>query len=192
MSADIGSHDTANGGKGIDTLQLQLTQQQFNSAAVQADLTAYNAFLARTRIQTATPGRPSISRHSTCRSPISSTSTSLSSTRRSSSAADRIEYGHRAGQHHRVGCARHHADDTRGHAELHRRRHRRHPYGGGDTGVHVESVPAATQTDLATAVTTVLRDSTGTGSGSIDWNFAIPDKDLDFLSAGQTLTVNSM
>ena len=27
-------------------MQLQLTQQQFNSAAVQADLAAYNAFLA--------------------------------------------------------------------------------------------------------------------------------------------------
>ena len=52
------------------------------------------------------------------------------------------------------------------------------------------AVPAATQADLATAVTTVLHDSTGTGNGSIDWNFAIPDKDLDFLSAGQTLTVD--
>jgi VCBS repeat-containing protein len=52
------------------------------------------------------------------------------------------------------------------------------------------SVPAATQTDLASAVTTMLHDSTGTGNGSIDWNFAIPDNDLDFLSAGQTLTVD--
>jgi VCBS repeat-containing protein len=52
------------------------------------------------------------------------------------------------------------------------------------------TVPAATQADLATAVTTVLHDSTGTGSGSVDWNFAIPDKDLDYLSAGQTLTVD--
>ena len=51
-------------------------------------------------------------------------------------------------------------------------------------------MPAATQTDLATALTTVLHDSTGTGNGSIDWNFAIPDKDLDFLSQGQTLTVD--
>ncbi len=52
------------------------------------------------------------------------------------------------------------------------------------------AVPAATQADLATAVTTVLHDSTGTGNGSIDWNFSIADKDLDFLSAGQTLTVD--
>ncbi|KJC34220.1 hypothetical protein UB31_39195 [Bradyrhizobium sp. LTSP849] len=50
--------------------------------------------------------------------------------------------------------------------------------------------PAATQADLATAVTTVLHDSTGTGTGSIDWNFAIPDKDLDYLAANETLTVN--
>jgi VCBS repeat-containing protein len=50
--------------------------------------------------------------------------------------------------------------------------------------------PAATQADLANAVTTVLHDSTGTGTGSIDWNFAIPDKDLDYLAANETLTVN--
>lgn len=50
--------------------------------------------------------------------------------------------------------------------------------------------PAATQADLANAVTTVLHDSTGTGTGSIDWNFTIPDKDLDYLAANETLTVN--
>lgn len=50
--------------------------------------------------------------------------------------------------------------------------------------------PAATQADLANAVTTVLHDSTGTGTGSIDWNFALPDKDLDYLAATETLTVN--
>ncbi|UWU79715.1 VCBS domain-containing protein [Bradyrhizobium huanghuaihaiense] len=50
--------------------------------------------------------------------------------------------------------------------------------------------PAATQADLAAALTTVLHDSTGSGSGSIDWNFAIADKDLDYLAANETLTVN--
>ncbi|MEN3351059.1 MAG: hypothetical protein V7632_4694 [Bradyrhizobium sp.] len=52
------------------------------------------------------------------------------------------------------------------------------------------TVPAATQADLAAALTTTLHDSTGTGTGSIDWNFAIPDQDLDYLAAGETLTVN--
>ena len=51
-------------------------------------------------------------------------------------------------------------------------------------------VPAATQADLAAALTTTLHDSTGTGTGSVDWNFNIADHDLDFLAAGQTLTVN--
>ncbi|MGT2434971.1 beta strand repeat-containing protein [Bradyrhizobium betae] len=50
--------------------------------------------------------------------------------------------------------------------------------------------PAATQADLAAALTTVLHDSTGIGSGSIDWNFAIPDQDLDYLAVGETLTVD--
>jgi VCBS repeat-containing protein len=50
-------------------------------------------------------------------------------------------------------------------------------------------VPGATQTDLATAVTTTVHD-TGTGSGSVDWNFSIADHDLDYLAAGETVTVN--
>jgi VCBS repeat-containing protein len=52
------------------------------------------------------------------------------------------------------------------------------------------SVPAATQADLAAAITTTLHDSTGSGTGSVDWDFGIQDKDLDFLAAGETLTVN--
>ena len=50
-------------------------------------------------------------------------------------------------------------------------------------------VPGATQADLATAVTTIVHD-TGTGSGSVDWNFNIADHDLDYLAAGETVTVN--
>jgi len=52
------------------------------------------------------------------------------------------------------------------------------------------AVPAATQADLAGALTTTLHDSTGTGNGSVDWNFNIADHDLDYLAAGETLTVN--
>ena len=50
-------------------------------------------------------------------------------------------------------------------------------------------VPSDTLTDLQTALTTALNDSTGSGAGGIDWTFAIQDKDLDFLAAGETLTV---
>src|SRR5262249_50811668 len=39
------SHDTADGGSGTDTVRLELTQEQFDSAAVQADLAAYQTFL---------------------------------------------------------------------------------------------------------------------------------------------------
>jgi VCBS repeat-containing protein len=52
------------------------------------------------------------------------------------------------------------------------------------------AVPAATQADLAAALSTTLHDSTGTGTGSVDWNFNIADHDLDFLAEGQQLTVN--
>ena len=41
----------------------------------------------------------------------------------------------------------------------------------------------------ASARTLVLHDSTGTGSGSIDWTYKITDSALDFLADGQTLTV---
>ena len=37
---------------------------------------------------------------------------------------------------------------------------------------------------------TTLHNSTGTGAGSVDWNFAIADRDVDFLGGGETLTVN--
>ncbi|MEA2888363.1 MAG: hypothetical protein QOD11_2723 [Bradyrhizobium sp.] len=50
-------------------------------------------------------------------------------------------------------------------------------------------VPSDTLTDLQNALTTSLHDSTGSGAGGIDWTFAIQDKDLDFLAAGETLTV---
>jgi VCBS repeat-containing protein len=50
------------------------------------------------------------------------------------------------------------------------------------------AIPAATLTDLANALATTLNDSTGTGSGSVNWTFSIPDKDLDFLAQGETLT----
>jgi VCBS repeat-containing protein len=51
-------------------------------------------------------------------------------------------------------------------------------------------VPAATQAHLAGAISTTLHDSTGTGTGSIDWNFNIADQDLDYLAQGETLAVN--
>ena len=51
-------------------------------------------------------------------------------------------------------------------------------------------IPSQTFIDLQTALATALNDSTGTGSGGIDWTFSIPDRDLDFLAAGDTLTVS--
>ena len=51
------------------------------------------------------------------------------------------------------------------------------------------SIPAATQADLTTALATTLNDSTGSGSGGVDWTFSIPDNALDFLAAGETLAV---
>ena len=50
-------------------------------------------------------------------------------------------------------------------------------------------VPDATLNDLQAALMTTLHDSTGSGSGGIDWTFAIQDHDLDFLGAGETLTI---
>lgn len=50
-------------------------------------------------------------------------------------------------------------------------------------------IPAATHADLTSGLATTLNDSTGSGAGSVDWSFSIPDKDLDFLAAGETLSV---
>jgi VCBS repeat-containing protein len=51
------------------------------------------------------------------------------------------------------------------------------------------AIPAATDAGLGTGLQTTLNDSTGTGTGSIDWTFSITDQDLDFLAFGETLTV---
>jgi VCBS repeat-containing protein len=51
-------------------------------------------------------------------------------------------------------------------------------------------VPAATASALASALTAaVSTDSTGTGAGAVGFNFSVADKQVDFLAAGQTLTV---
>jgi VCBS repeat-containing protein len=50
-------------------------------------------------------------------------------------------------------------------------------------------VPTDTLNDLQFALQTALHDSTGTGSGSIDGTFSVPDKDIDFLGSGETLTM---
>src|SRR5204862_522116 len=51
------------------------------------------------------------------------------------------------------------------------------------------AVPDATQADLLAALSTTLHDSTGTGSGGVDWTFSIADKDLDFLARNETLNL---
>jgi VCBS repeat-containing protein len=51
------------------------------------------------------------------------------------------------------------------------------------------TAPTDTVTAAQTALTTTMNDSTGTGSGSVDLNFSIPDNEVDFLAAGETLTL---
>lgn len=51
-------------------------------------------------------------------------------------------------------------------------------------------LPTDTLNDLQTALATLLHDSIGSGTGGVDWTFSIPDRDLDFLGAGETLTVS--
>src|SRR6202043_2585651 len=51
-------------------------------------------------------------------------------------------------------------------------------------------IPNATLADLQAALQTALHDSTGTSTGGVDWTFSIPDKDLDFLAQGSTLTAS--
>ncbi len=47
LAANPGAHDVYDGGKGIDTLQLTLTSAELARADVQADIAAFEAFLAR-------------------------------------------------------------------------------------------------------------------------------------------------
>jgi VCBS repeat-containing protein len=192
MSENIGSHDTANGGKGIDTLQLQLTQQQFNSAAVQADLTAYNAFLAAHQNPGSDTGPAfhftafdlSVSNFEHVNVVIVNSPVVITSGPESAAVTELANT---------TGSAAVDTTTTVPAGTL--------AFTDADTGdTHTvavtlgstsgPAVPAATQADLAAALTTTLHDSTGTGTGSVDWNFNIADKDLDFLAAGETETIN--
>ena len=49
-------------------------------------------------------------------------------------------------------------------------------------------IPSATTAALATAFSASLNDSTGGGSGQINWYFGAADSKFDFLGFGQTLT----
>lgn len=51
------------------------------------------------------------------------------------------------------------------------------------------TIPAATQTALANALTLSKVDSTGTGAGSVKADFALADALADFLAEGEVLTV---
>jgi len=195
MSESIGTTDVYDGGSGTDTLTLQLTHAQYASAAVQADLTAYNAFLAL-HANSGTSNGPAF--HFTAfdlsasdfehvnivlvnapvvitSGPESAAVAELPDTTGSSTIdttatipAGTLNFTDTdTGDTHTVATSL--VSDT---------------WSGGS------SIPAATQADLAAALSTTLHDSTGTGSGSIDWNFGLQDKDFDFLAAGETLTVN--
>jgi VCBS repeat-containing protein len=54
----------------------------------------------------------------------------------------------------------------------------------------VGTIPQATLTALASGLTLTSTDSTGSGTGSVKADFALPDQLADFLAAGQTLTVS--
>ena len=54
------------------------------------------------------------------------------------------------------------------------------------------SLPAGLSSLLANALTVGISsgdDSTGDGSGTVHWNFSLPDKNFDFLNNGDTITV---
>ena len=191
VSDNLGSHDTADGGRGTDTVQLELTHAEFASAAVQADLAAYQAFLAQHANPNTATGPTfhftafdlSVTNFEIVKIVIVNAPVVITSGPESSTVVE---------QDNTTGSAAPDTTPTTPAGTLN--------FTDSDTGdAHTVAVtlastsgavPAATQADLATALTTILHDSTGTGNGSIDWNFAIADKDLDFLSQGQTLTVD--
>ena len=195
MFKSAGATDFFDGGKGTDTLQLELTHAEFASAAVQADLAAFSAFLAQ-NVDSHSDKGPTFQFHAFDLSvanfetlnvvlvnapvvitsgPESASVAELPNTTGSNTIdttatipAGTLNFTDTdTGDTHTVAVS--FASDT---------------WSGGT------NIPAATQADLASALTTILHDSTGTGSGSIDWNFGLPDHDFDFLAAGETLTIN--
>jgi VCBS repeat-containing protein len=192
MSENVGATDVYDGGRGTDTLRLELTHAQYVSAAVQADLAAYNAFLAQ-HANSHTVNGPtfhftafdlSVSNFENVNIVIVNAPVVITSGPESASVVELANT---------TGSAAVDTTTTVPAGTLN--------FTDADTGdTHTvavtlgstsgPAVPAATQADLAAALTTTLHDSTGTGTGNVDWNFNIADKDLDFLAAGETETIN--
>lgn len=57
------------------------------------------------------------------------------------------------------------------------------------SGGSYSGIPSATLAALGTAMKTTVTDSTGTGAGSVGWEFKLPDHLFDFLADGETLTL---
>jgi VCBS repeat-containing protein len=57
-----------------------------------------------------------------------------------------------------------------------------------DTLSSGSTIPAATLSALANGLGLTETDSTGSGSGSVTWNFSAADKNFDFLAQGQSIT----
>ena len=172
-------HDVFDGGKGTDTLQLELTHAQFASAAVQADLAAFQRIPGAqrefkyaadgptfhfTRVRSVGQQFRASSMSFSVNAPVV-----ITSGPESASVAELAE-------HHRLFRHRHHRRPMpAGTLNFHRCGYRRHPHRRGVACLRPlvgrPSIPAATQADLAAALTTTLHNSTGTGTGSIDWNF---------------------
>ncbi|MGE0093268.1 MAG: Ig-like domain-containing protein [Alphaproteobacteria bacterium] len=60
MSENLGAADYADGGSGYDTLQLTFTAAEYASAAVQADIAAFQAFLASNSNQNSVTGQGAV------------------------------------------------------------------------------------------------------------------------------------
>ncbi|MHB1219760.1 MAG: beta strand repeat-containing protein, partial [Alphaproteobacteria bacterium] len=60
VSENVGAHDYADGGSGYDVLRLTFSSAEYNSAAVQADLAAFQAFLAANSNQSSMTGQGTV------------------------------------------------------------------------------------------------------------------------------------
>ncbi|MCX7353463.1 MAG: Ig-like domain-containing protein [Alphaproteobacteria bacterium] len=60
MSENVGEHDFADGGSGYDVLRLTLSSAEYNSAAVQADIVAFQSFLNANSNQNSATGQGAV------------------------------------------------------------------------------------------------------------------------------------
>ncbi|MBV8408026.1 MAG: VCBS domain-containing protein, partial [Alphaproteobacteria bacterium] len=191
-SVDAGGHDRYDGGGGKDTLELELTQAESSNAAVQSDIASFRTFLGSA--QNATGAEFTFSSLGLTVSNFEQlvvapdtnhTPTIISTSTTATGSLSELPNTTGSSSLDSMSGSIAFADQDLGDRHFASESNPAFTWSGGT--LTAAETQALTQ---ASSLTLNLSDSTGTGTGSVAWTYSVRDSALDFLAAGQTLTVS--